>query len=102
MRKKALDIALQPQEQIHVLFNPQCSLGGLQEANAVILAAIFKRPWLSLDASFFHALQRGPGTCVAALKIPVGMPVNAVGAYNKSMRSGVFEMAASLKTVNTL
>lgn len=85
-----------------MLFNPQRGLGGLQEAYTVILAAIIKEPRLFLYASFSHAPPRGPETCMAALKIPVGMPVNAIGGYNKSVWNGIINMSALHDTIYTL
>jgi hypothetical protein len=60
MRKKALDVPLQPKEQVHVLLDSQRGLGSLQEANAVILAAVFQNPRLFLFVIFAHTLPSGP------------------------------------------
>jgi hypothetical protein len=39
---------------------------------------------------------------MAALKIPVGMPVNAIGGYNKSVWNGIINMSALHDTIYTL
>ncbi len=59
-----------------MFLDSQCGLGSLQEAYAVILAAVIKKPRLFLYVSFAHTLPIGPRTCMAALKISIRMPVD--------------------------